>query len=311
MSYITENLLYRPSLSVWTARIKDKAESAKVNQSAGAIDGAANVHKQLLPDSKELEAVQKWATAFRGFIYMSTLPWDDSGWRIGRVVRHMDFMSEVADKIAEGEALTVAFVDAYEQAIENAKFTLNNMFRAADYPGVAEVRNKFRFAIDCQTLPNTNDFRVVDGVAPAEVDRLVEIATNATETKINAAMDEAYARLFGVVSKMATTLEQFGNKDIKKFNDTLTGNIVELCQVMPGLNLTGDPKLAALTEKAERLATYDLKDLRQIEVTRNAAIKEARDLVGQFTTFTRGTDATAAVKPVPSTVVALASLDDE
>src|SRR6185503_20341780 len=92
-------ILYRPSLSVWTARKKDKDESEKVNTSAGAVAGAANVHKALLPDSAELQAVQKWATSFRTWVYTNTLPWDDAGGRVARVEKHMDFMQEVGDRL--------------------------------------------------------------------------------------------------------------------------------------------------------------------------------------------------------------------
>lgn len=280
--YHNSNLLYRPSVSVWTARKKDKAESAKVNADAGAVDGAANVHKQLLPNSKELEAVQKCATSFRTWVYESTLPWDDSGWRIGQVSRHMDFMAEAGDKMREFDALVEVFVNAYAQEVENARFTLNAMFNPTDYPGVNEVRSKFAINIDVAPLPNVEDFRVVDGVPQEEVDKLVGLASKAVEDKIAAGMAEAYKRLFTVVSKMAVTLTQYGDKEIKKFNDTLIGNIADLVEVMPALNIVGDPALNALTAEARQLVEYDLTDLRKDEGTRAAAIKEAQALAGKF-----------------------------
>lgn len=283
--YHNSNLLYRPSVSVWTARKKDKAESAKVNSNAGAIEGAANVHKQLLPDSKELEDVQKYATTFRTWIYANTLPWGDNGERIGRAERHLEFMIEVGDRQREFNALVDTFLDAYAQAYENAKFTLNAMFNPADYPGQNEVRSKFSISLDVSTLPNSEDFRVVDGIPQEEVDKLCEVARSSTEARIQAGMTEAYTRLFDVVSKMATTLAQYGDKQIKKFNDTLVHNIGDLIGIMPALNITGDPKLAALTTECRVLLDYDLTDLRKNDVTRRAAIKDARALVAKFATI--------------------------
>jgi hypothetical protein len=275
-------LLYRPSLKVWEARKLDKSESAKVNKENGAVDGAANVHKQLLPDSKELEAIQKWRNSFRTFIYTSTLPWDDSGWRIGRVDRHMDFMGEIGDRIVEGDALVDAFVHAYELEIEKAKGTLGHLFNHSDYPTSREVRHKFLFTVDVQPIPSAGDFRDVGGVPKDEVDRLVKIATDMEQQKIQDAMREAYERLYTVVAKMANTLEQYGNKTVKKFNDSLVDNIGEIIAVMPALNLTGDPKLAALADDAKQLAMYSAMDLRQDEKVRNAAITEARTLAAKF-----------------------------
>lgn len=309
-AYHNSNLLYRPSLSVWTARKKDKTESAKVNSDAGAVEGAANVHKQLLPNSAELEAVQKYATAFRTWIYDSTLPWDDSGWRIGRVVRHMDFMAEAGDKMREFDTLVDAFVASYEQEVAQARFTLAGMFNQADYPGANEVRAKFAISIDVMTLPNSDDFRVVDGVPQAEVDKLCEIAANSTEARIAAGMQEAYKRLFTVVSKMATTLTQYGDKEIKKFNDTLTGNIGDLVAIMPALNIADDPKLNALTSEAKNLVDYDLADLRKDEGTRKAAIKEAAALVAKFSKI-MGLPEAAPVQeaePVSAAIVTPAAL---
>lgn len=282
MSITTSTLLYRPSLSIWTARKKDKTESLKVNKAAGAVDGAANVNKQLLPDSPELEAIQKWATMFRSWVYTSTLPWDDSGARIGRVDRHMDFMAEAGDKMAQGDALVQKFVAGYDAAVARAQFQLSNMFDMSDYPSAQEVERKFKFALDVSTLPNVDDFRVIEGVDPVEVERLVEVGKHSVETRIAAAMADAHDRLYQVVYKMATTLQAYGDKTIKKFNDTLLGNIADLVAVMPALNLTGDPKLTALTDAATLLAAYDLADLRKNDAVRAAAVKDAMSVINLF-----------------------------
>jgi hypothetical protein len=272
-------MLYRPSLSVWTGRKKDKAQSEKANTDAGAVDGAANVYKALLPDSPELLAVQKGATAFRTWVYNTTLPWDDNGGRVARVEKHMDFMMEAGERIRALEELVEAFIGSYDRSIEESRFKLNGMFNQSDYPTAFELRRKFAFHIECEAVPEAQDFRIIDGLPQEEVDRLVADAGSTVERRINAAMADAHERMVEVVVKMASTLKQYGSKEIKKFNDTLITNIQDLCDVMGGLNLTNDKRLAEITRRAARLATYDLKDLRQIEVTRNAAIAEANALI--------------------------------
>lgn len=282
MSYHTQNLLYRPSISVWTARRKDKGESLKINTNAGAVNGAANVHKQLLPENEALEAIQKHVNVFRTWIYDSTLPWDDAGWRIGQVSRHMDFMSEAGDYMRTFDKLVQDFLAGYDQAVAEAQFKLNALFDYTDYPTRDEVAHKFHINLECMPLPNVEDFRVVEGVDQGEVDRLCAQAAGAVEQKIKAGMDEAYGRLYGVVSKMAQTLRQYGNKEVKKFNDTLVTNIGDLVQIMPALNITGDPKLADLARQAEGLALYAAADLRSNESARKAAMLEAEALARKF-----------------------------
>lgn len=283
-------ILYRPSLSVWTARKKDKDESEKVNTAAGAVAGAANVHKALLPDSAELQAIQKWATSFRTWVYTSTLPWDDAGGRVARIERHMDFMTQAGDRLRQGDVLVDAFMAKYLSAIEEAKFKLNGMFKASDYPTLDEVRRKFHFALECEPVPDATDFRIMDGLPPEEVERLVQEAAQRGEAKVQAAMDEAYERLLDVVVKMSSTLKQYGDKEIKKFSDSLVGNIKSLVELMPSLNLTNDPHLAALTDDARLLTEYDPKELRTNEKARQAAIADARALAAKFSIATGDND---------------------
>ena len=277
-AYHNSNLLYRPSVSIWTARIKDKAQSIEVHKSNGAVAGAANVYKQLLPESPELKAIQQHAAAFRTWIYDSTLPWDDSGWRIGRVARHMDFMDQAGDWMRQFDEKVQAFAAVYTQAFENARFTLNNLFDEADYPGVNEVISKFGITLDVTSLPNTEDFRVVDGIPSDEVERLVQIAKTSVDERVKAAMGEAFSRLHGVVSKMAETLVAYENKAVKKFNDSLVGNIAALVDVMPALNILDDADLNDYTATAKLLCDYAPEDLRKDAKTRKAAIAEAQAL---------------------------------
>lgn len=276
------NLLYRPSLSIWTARKKDKDESANVVERNAASAGAANVYKALLPENPKLDAIRKWGDAFRGFVYTNTLPWDDAGWRIGQVSRHMDFMAKVGDKLRQGEELVEAFLADYAVSVEQAKFQLAHLFKQEDYPTVDEVRRKFSFTVDVQTMPNVEDFRIIEGVPAEEVEKLVSVAKNSVETRVQAAMDVAYEKLYEVVAKMATTLAAYSDGSIKKFNDTLVGNIAELVEAMPALNITGDPKLANLATQAAELAQYAAVDLRKNPEVRKAAITEAKALAQQF-----------------------------
>ncbi len=306
--YRNSNLLYRPSVGIWTARKLDKAESVDVNERNGAKRGVASVYKDLLPDSVCLEKVKQYASAYRAWVKSRTLPWDD-GTFIGQVCNHMQLMSDAGDRAREFDALVDAFIDEYAQAYEHARFTMGNLFNAADYPGISEVRAKFYITLDVMPMPATEDFRVVEGVPPEEVERLCAVSEQVMQDKTQAAMTTAYERIYAVVAKMGTTLTQFGDKEIKKFNDTLIGNIEDLIGVMPALNITNDPKLAALTDECKVLLDYDLKDLRKDEGTRKAAIKDAEALAGKFAKIMgKGGDAAPAVT---STAALFADLLEE
>jgi hypothetical protein len=300
-------LLYRPSISIWTARKKDKEESAKVVDDNSATTGAASVYKALLPDNPILEKIRKSGDAFREFIYLRTAPWEDGGWRAGRVDLHMDFMATAGDKMRELEELFDEFCVSYSAARENARFQLNTLFKEGDYPSVTEVRSKFAVSLAVQPVPNADDFRIYDGLPQDEVDKLVAMAKKAEIDKFAAASAKAYERLYAVVEHMATQLDAFGKGKIKKFNDSLLGNIAEIVEAMPALNITGDPKLDDFAIKARDLTHYAIVDLRKNEGTRKAAAKEAAVLAKAMAPLAgAGTTVTAAPavdNPLPQQVV--------
>lgn len=290
-------LLYRPSISIWTARKKDKEQSAKVTEDNGAVTGAAVVHKALMPDNPTLKAIMTWASSFREFIYLRTAPWEDKGWRAGPIAKHMDLMAAAGDKMREGDELFDQFCSEYAAARESARFQLNHLFNETDYPGINEVRSKFSVSLDVQPLPSADDFRIYDGLPPDEVEKLVQLARNSERERFQAATQDATERLLEVVEHMATSLQAYGSKGkgAKFYESTLT-NITEIVEAMPSLNITGDARLDALAAQARELTTYSLVDLKQNKDVRDAAIKEAAMLVKEIKG--EATPAAAPVAPV-------------
>lgn len=292
------NMLYCSSLSMWAARKKDKAASRQCTQSHGAREGAANVNKQLLPGCVELDTLQKWSGNFRNWVYDRTLPWFDNGWRIGSAAAHMEFMAEAGDRIRDGMALVDDFVQAYPQAKAQAQLTLGDMFDASDYPTQQQLRAKFSFTIEVQAMSSAEDLRVIEGVPPEEVERLVKVAQAAQEKRIAEAMHEAYHRLYEVVGKLAVSLEQYGAVDNGRFYSAWMDNLTGQLEVMPALNLSGDPALTALAQQAMALTHYDQGALRDNERVRVAAIMEARQLMDQFPASITGVITVPQVVPV-------------
>ena len=70
------------------------------------------------------------------------------------------------------------------------------------------------------------------------------------------------------------------------FRDTLVTNIVELCQILPALNLTGDAQLEKLRQQAEQLVKgLDPQDLREVPAVRRATAKKAREIQDTMADF--------------------------
>jgi hypothetical protein len=68
-------VLVRLNISTWTGRKLDKRVSDEIDLSKNTKTRAGNYNKHLLAGSKELDQIQKVATAVRTWNYDQTLPW--------------------------------------------------------------------------------------------------------------------------------------------------------------------------------------------------------------------------------------------
>jgi hypothetical protein len=70
------------------------------------------------------------------------------------------------------------------------------------------------------------------------------------------------------------------------FRDSLVGNIEQLVDMLPGLNVLNDPDLDAIGKEVKaRLLGYDLKDLRKKPAVRSAAAREAQEIMDKMAGF--------------------------
>ena len=152
--------------------------------------------------------------------------------------------------------------------------SLNGMFRLEDYPSESEIKHKYDFRISVSPLPDADDFRVT--LQGDEVEKIQkDIETRLQEAQTTAIKD-LWDRLYDKVSRMADRLSE--PKAI--FRDTLIQNTIELCEVLPRLNITEDPELERMRQAVEsRLCGYIPDDLRTNPAIRKDAAKEAQDIL--------------------------------
>ena len=110
------------SISCWTGRKLDKRASNDVTAQNNAAKGVANVHKKLLGDCAELDAVQKFAANARNAHYAMTMPWSDLGMRLCPTTKYIDangYERTMTGLQTEFFRLTEAFLSAYDWEIQN------------------------------------------------------------------------------------------------------------------------------------------------------------------------------------------------
>ena len=264
----------------WQAALTDKKITAEVATTHAVSEKRAGRYRKNAIDVEALsfKAVVSAASELRNQHYFYTLPWSQDGARILTTAIFSEYSEKMrALRGAFGRAVT-AFVEDYPRLKQAARRELNGMYNESDYP--TNIAAKFGVDVVIMPLPDSQDFRASlseDTVADIKKDIQTEL-----QKTTQLAMREPYERLYSHISRIVMRLSD--KKAV--FRDTLITGLADLCAILPGLNLTGDPQLDDLRKRAERMiANLDPQDLRDRPSVRRDVAREAaqiQDLMAGF-----------------------------
>ncbi|MGH0003167.1 hypothetical protein ACQU0X_24115 [Pseudovibrio ascidiaceicola] len=280
-------MLVSLSISSWSGRKLDRKVTKEVNTSRGAASDAGRYNKMLLP-KEALDAIHKKSGAIRNEFYARTLPWMDDGQRIMAANAYLAHSQWIAKQRSEYEQLVEELLTKYPDYVEEAKQLLNGMFVPADYPPVEILREKFGLSVMVLNVPNGEDFRVAMSDAQAEQIRS-QIESKVTEASKNA-MKDVYRRITESLTRMIERLNSYkpGSRIERAqgvFRNSLVENIRDLIDVMPALNITGDPELDRITERLKDVTVYDANVLKASTAKRNDTAAEAQAILDSMSDF--------------------------
>ena len=248
------------SISCWTGRKLDKRASNDVTAQNNAAKGVANVHKKLLGDCAELDAVQKFAANARNAHYAMTMPWSDLGMRLCPTAQYVGgttksggsrdgYERTMTALQTEFFRLTDAFLNAYDWEIQNAQLKLGALFNAEEYPSRDSLASKFKFRFVAIPLPDAGDWRLDIGNEAAAVMR--EQYDKFYGEQLTKAMNDVWERAHEALSKMSERLDYSDDTTKKVFRDTLVTNVQEIVDLLGTMNVTNDPRMAEAHKRLE------------------------------------------------------------
>ena len=249
ISIASSAMLCELSISVWTGRKLDKKASAEVTAANAAARGVANVHKKLLGNCQELQAIQKYAANARNLHYGMTMPWSDIGMRLLPTAQYFKYHKTMTDIENEFNRLHEVFCSAYDWEITQAQSKLGYLFNQAEYPAVDSVRRKFGFRLTYIPLPDAGDFRLdIPNEALADVETQYK---SYYATQAQNAMNDVWQRLFKSLSNMSDRLDYASKEDKKIFKDSLVGNVIDMVELLSVCNVSGDTQMESARIKLE------------------------------------------------------------
>jgi hypothetical protein len=270
----------------------DQEISDEVAEKHGAEADAGRYRKNLFP-KQALKEIRKLVRKTYVDHREMTLPWNDAGYRILPSAMYMEHTEKMrADKAELLAAVTKFAKDivpelgttGLERWINAAKTRLGGMFRPSDYPTAEEFIAEYDAEVNVIPLPDANDFRVTLG--DEEKDRIKRQITASVEASLTLATRELWQRTYDAVSHMADKLRTYKAEEGSKtrLHDSVVNNLIKLCDIMPKLNLAGDPELDRLTADIRASLLVNPDTLRKSESVRTetarAAAKIAERMAG-------------------------------
>lgn len=266
------------SMSTWTARKVDKEVTHRTNQDHDAAADASRVNKQLVSKAALADIVTLRNSA-RSYHYARTLPWLDDGARILPAKIYDDYWRTIEGMRMTFDQKVSDFLSGYDDYVRDAERSLGRMFKRGDYPSQSDIARKFGFGVRLLPLPNADDFRVSmsdDAAARIRAD---------IEAGLQSAMGDAVADVFSRIhERVAHMVEKLGDKEAR-FHSTLVGNIAELVELLPGLNITDDARIDQLARDMKKLTRYDASALKDDDACRMAVHDDAAVILSQVSSF--------------------------
>ena len=284
MDLTRDAMLVSLRINNWSGRRYDREASQDVTTRNDAHPSAGRFNKRLLPKPAFADMTKTMSKA-RALHYDNTLPWDDKGSRLLTVANY-DHYTATIDELAEQlVAERNAFIADYQDNVDQARITLGGLFRIEDYPSQGSLRQRFAISYSIVPVPDAKHF--IADLAAGDADRVKRDIERHVQERLQDAVSDLYKRLGEAVDHVVQRLDVDTEGKPLVFRNSLIGNIRDLVDIVPRLNIFGDDHLAQLCQQVkDRIASVDPDELRPSSsfnpATRDRVKRDAEDLAAKF-----------------------------
>ena len=246
------------------------------------VSAPGRYNKCLLPKAA-FAALTATMSAARSTHYAQTLPWDDQGSRLLTVANYEGY-TELMDGLRERMVRERArFIEDYDDNIDKARLDLGKLFRIEDYPSKEALRGKFGLRYRIIPVPDADHFMAK--LASDDTDRVKRDIESQIEERLHDAVGDLYRRLGEAVERVSERLQEDDEGKPRVFRDSMIGNIRDLVDVVPRLNIFGDGELARLCEQVkEKIAGVEpdaLRPSKSFDPVARARVKRDADALAE------------------------------
>ena len=237
-------LLVDLSISGWSGSKTDRDATARLLADAHAQKGAASVSKKLV-NPAHLKTISRISESIREAHDRITLPWDNRGMRILPVELHDDYTSAISLLNDTRIGAIETFLGQYEEAREEARGLLGDLYDPADYPTAAELRG--RFSCEYRFFPVPDGRHFVADMAEKQKAAIAEDINRSVRARMETATQDLYRRLHEAIQAVAAQVSE----DKKRVHGSVFEALDDLLCAAGAMNLTGDDRLNEIIKQAK------------------------------------------------------------
>lgn len=246
-------------------------------------DGAVRVNKSIFTKASTDSYMKIYNEASKYF-YRVTLPWDEKGFRLMSVEIYEDFTKKFKDYTSKYRAVVNQFIEAIESHVADARIMLGDAFKEEDYKfltangGVDKswLDEQFTLEVEFNTITGKDDLRAV--LTEDDREAIADAIEAQSMAKFAKSQEHVIVSLVDCIRKLHERLCDSENV----FRDTLTGNLEDLCDLVPKMNIGGDPALNRIAEECKaQLCKWDPQTLRDNDDKRQEVSDAANDILKQ------------------------------
>tara|TARA_Y100001937_G_scaffold115967_1_gene167367 strand:+ start:1454 stop:2329 length:876 start_codon:yes stop_codon:yes gene_type:complete len=282
-SNILENvaMLVRLNITRFGGEKIDTIASEDICKKNNAESDSGKFIKKLFKDNQALKDTKKIASKARHVSDSMTLPYM-TGQKLLAVGMYEKHGQALADLKQDFEMARDVFISDIKKDQERQKIKLGSLYNESDYPNVEDIRDKFTFTVQYETIADCQKFDTMG------LGKLINDAVEIQNKRIDNAVMDMFKRIEKYLGNFAERTKNYKPKTEKsrvqnEFRDTLISNLRELVENLPVMNITNNPKINELCDDIKGLIKgLDLETLRGDEDVRKDVSKKADDILAKM-----------------------------
>lgn len=274
-------LLVRFSIGRWYGSRADEDVVQEIRVAKGATGEIGTFTKRVMKKERLL-AINRVTNMARKYHKIMTMPWGDSGSRLLPVELFIDYKSKMSDYEQQFRVEVEKFFKEYARYVEEEKKNLAGFWKASDYPAEATLRNNFRFGVQIDPLPDTNDLRIkLSKEQSAEIKREVE---ERLHESLSGTVADIYERIGEQIEKMKEKVDKTDNLKATVFDP-----LREVLALLPRLNILRDPKITDLAMRVQKeILSNPVSSIKDSPKLRSDVSKKASAILTSIAALQKG-----------------------